>query len=198
MIIGLTGGIASGKSTVSNMLRERGAIIVDADQISREIVMPGSPVLQRIVEEFGEDIVHEDGSLNRKKLGEIIFADEDKRRLLNSIMHPPIRELMRSRMEQFEREHPERLIVADIPLLYESKLEHMFSEVMVVYVPLEVQMERLQHRDNLSAEQAMERIRSQMPLADKRQMADVVIDNSQDLEHTAKQIDEYLIRKGLR
>jgi len=197
MNIGLTGGIASGKSTVSGMLQERGAIIVDADRISREIVMPGSPVLQRIQEEFGPDILLEDGSLDRKKLGAIIFGDEQKRLLLNSIMHPPIREQMKQRISQYEREYPDKLVVADIPLLYESNLQHMFTEVMVVYVPLDVQVDRLKRRDGLTDEQAMERIRSQMPLSDKRQYADVVIDNSKGLQETAEQLDQYLLRKGL-
>jgi len=195
--IGLTGGIASGKSTVSRLLKERGAIIVDADQISREIVKPGSPVLDKIVEHFGADILHEDGTLNRKKLGSIIFADEQKRLQLNAIMHPKIREVMLERIAQYEKEYPDRLIVADIPLLYESNLQHMFTEVMVVYVPLDVQIERLMRRDGLTEEQALERIRAQMPLADKRRLADVVIDNSGDLASTVRQVDDYLQRKGL-
>lgn len=197
MNIGLTGGIASGKSTVSRMLRERGALIVDADLISREIVRPGSPVLQQIAEEFGQDILLENGELNRKKLGAIIFSDEEKRLKLNSLMHPPIRAEMLRQIHQYETEYPDKLIVADIPLLYESKLQHMFSEVMVVYVPLPVQVARLMERDGLTESQALERIRSQMPLEDKRRLADVVIDNSGSLEETAMQLDQYLKRKGL-
>jgi len=197
MNIGLTGGIASGKSTVSRMLRERGALIVDADQISREIVMPGSPVLQKIADEFGQEVLLESGELNRKKLGSIIFSDEEKRLKLNAIMHPPIRAEMLRRIGQYEAEYPDKLIVADIPLLYESNLQHMFSEVMVVYVPFPVQIARLMERDGLTESQALERIRSQMPLEDKRRLADVVIDNSGSLEETAKQLDQYLERKGL-
>jgi dephospho-CoA kinase len=198
MIIGLTGGIASGKSTVSRMLEERGAIIVDADRISREIVMPGSPVLQTIAEEFGAELILEDGTLDRKRLGAMIFADEHKRLRLNEIMHPPIRAEMQRRISEFENRHPERLIVADIPLLYESNLQHMFPEVMVVYVPVSLQLERLMKRDGLTKEEAMARIRAQMPIEDKRRLADIVIDNSQDLEATAEQLDQFMKRKGLR
>ncbi|GFR38064.1 dephospho-CoA kinase [Insulibacter thermoxylanivorax] len=198
MIIGLTGGIASGKSTVSRMLEERGAIIVDADRISREIVMPGSPVLQTIAEEFGADLIREDGTLDRKLLGAMIFADEHKRLRLNKIMHPPIRAEMQRRISEFESRHPERLIVADIPLLYESNLQHMFPEVMVVYVPMSLQLERLMKRDGLTEKEAMARIRAQMPIEDKRRLADIVIDNSQDLEATAEQLDQFMKRKGLR
>lgn len=197
MNLGLTGGIASGKSTVSRMLAERGAVIIDADQISREIVEPGSPVLSRIAEEFGADVLFEDGTLNRKKLGAIIFGNEEKRLLLNSIMHPPIRELMKKRIAEAEAADPHRLVVADIPLLYESKLQHMFSEVMVVYVPLDIQIERLMQRDGLSEEEAKERISSQMPLVDKRRLADVIIDNSAGLQETREQVERYLRRKGL-
>lgn len=196
MKIGLTGGIASGKSTVSRMLRERGALIVDADLISREIVMPGSPVLQQIAEAFGADLLQDDGTLDRKRLGEIIFADEQKRLKLNAIMHPPIREEMTRQMASYELQYPKRPVVADIPLLYESKLQHMFEEVVVVYVPESVQIQRLMQRDGISEEQARERMASQMPLSDKREQADVVIDNSGSLEDTAKQVDQYLKRKG--
>lgn len=198
MDLGLTGGIASGKSTVSNMLQERGAKIVDADRISREIVLPGSPVLALIAEEFGSDVIQQDGTLDRKKLGSIIFGDKDKRLKLNAIMHPKIREEMRRRISQYEVEDPEGLVVADIPLLYESNLQQMFTEVMVVYVPYEVQLQRLMERDQLSVAEAEERIASQMPLADKREQADIVIDNSRSLQETAIQIEQYLQRKGLR
>lgn len=198
MDLGLTGGIASGKSTVSNMLRERGAKIVDADRISREIVLPGSPVLEQIAEEFGPEVIQEDGTLDRKKLGSIIFGDKEKRLKLNAIMHPKIREEMKMRIAQYEAEDPDGLVVADIPLLYESNLQQMFTEVMVVYVPYDVQLQRLMERDELSEAEAKERIASQMSLEDKRERADIVIDNSRSLQETATQIELYLQRKGLR
>ncbi|WP_010272016.1 dephospho-CoA kinase [Paenibacillus senegalensis] len=198
MNTGLTGGIASGKSTVSKLLADRGAIIVDADQIAREVVLPGTPLLSEVAQTFGEEILLADGSLNRKKLGSIVFSDEAKRKKLESMLHPAIRKLMRERMEDAEAAQPDKLVVVDIPLLYESDLAHLFEEVIVVYVPVEIQIERLMSRDGLSQEQALQRIETQMPIELKKQKADVVIDNSGSLEQTARQIEEYMQGKGLR
>ncbi len=198
MNIGLTGGIACGKSTVAAMLVRRGALLVDADQIAREVVLPGSPVLAQVAERFGQAVLLADGSLNRKKLGEFVFGNAAARKDLEAILHPPIRAIMKERMSRYEREHPDRLVVVDVPLLYESGLQHMFSEVMVVYVPKEIQVERLMKRDGLSPEQAAERLNAQMPIEEKKKLADVVIDNSGTLEHTERQIEEFWRRKGLR
>lgn len=198
MNTGLTGGIASGKSTVSKLLADRGAIIVDADQIAREVVLPGTPLLNRVAQHFGQDILMEDGSLNRKKLGSIVFADDAKRKQLEGMLHPAIRQLMRERMEDAETTQPDKLVVVDVPLLYESELAYLFEEVMVVYVPAEVQIERLMLRDEMSKDQALQRIQAQMSIEEKKQKADVVIDNSESLEHTIRQIDKYLQGKGLQ
>jgi len=198
MNIGLTGGIACGKSTVSAMLVRRGAILVDADQIAREVVEPGSPVLAEIAERFGAQVLQSDGSLNRKRLGEMIFRDPDLRRELNRIIHPPIRATMLERMRAGESRHPDKLVVADVPLLYESGLERMFEEVVVVYVPREVQLARLMRRDGLTREQAEERLSAQMPIEEKKRRADFVIDNSGTIEETERQVDLFCRRKGLR
>jgi len=198
MNIGLTGGIATGKSTVAASLVRRGARLVDADQIAREVVLPGSPTLAEVALRFGQDILQEDGTLDRKKLGSIVFADSARRKELESILHPAIRAIMRERMHQYETETPERLVVVDIPLLYESGLEHMVSEVMVVYVPRELQLKRLMERDKLNSEQAEIRLNAQMDIESKKMRADHVIDNSGTLEQTEQQLDRFWREKAKR
>jgi dephospho-CoA kinase len=197
MNIGLTGGIACGKSTVAAMLVRRGAQLIDADRLAREVVEPGSPALARVAERFGPEVLQPDGSLDRKKLGEIVFRDEAARKDLESILHPPIRALMRARMEELERLMPDKPVVVDVPLLFESKLQSYFQETLLVYIPRELQLKRLQARDGLTAEQAERRLAAQMPIEEKRKLADAVIDNSGTLEETERQVDEYWVRKGL-
>ncbi|MEB3100508.1 dephospho-CoA kinase [Ferviditalea candida] len=198
MNIGLTGGIATGKSTVSKMLVDKGAILIDADQVAREVVLPGSAVLDKVYERFGQAIRNADGSLDRKKLGDIVFADRKARKDLEALLHPAIREIMKERMSRAELEHPESLVVADIPLLFESGLQHLYDEVLLVYVPEEIQIRRLMARDGIDEEQATLRIRAQMPIEDKKKMADIVIDNSGTPESTRNQIDLFWIGKGLK
>jgi dephospho-CoA kinase len=197
MNIGLTGGIACGKSTVGAMLVRRGAILVDADQIAREVVEPGSPTLTKVAEHFGQAVLQEDGSLNRKMLGEIVFADAIARKQLEGMLHPSIRALMRERMEISEKLYPERLVVVDVPLLYESGLQAMFTEVMVVYVPREVQLDRLIHRDQVTLQQAEKRLQAQMSIELKKEQADIVIDNRGTLDETEHLVSEFWSRKGL-
>lgn len=197
MNIGLTGGIATGKSTVSSLLAQRGALLIDADRIAREVVLPGHPVLEQVVAHFGQAILQEDGFLDRKKLGEIIFADAEQRKILESFIHPAVRAEMRRKMEEYEQEYPRKLVVADIPLLYESGLESMFEQVMVVYVPREVQLERLMKRDGLMAEQAESRLLAQWDIEWKKQKADIIIDNSKDVAYTELQLDQFWRGKGL-
>lgn len=198
MNIGLTGGIATGKSTVSAMLVERGANLIDADQIAREVVLPGSPVLSEVAERFGQAVLLETGELNRKKLGEIIFNDGQARHDLGAILHPPIRSIMMERMLAYEQDEPHRLVVVDVPLLFESELEHLFSSVMLVYVPEATQLSRLMERDKLDREQALARLASQMSIEDKRERADIIIDNSGTLQHTEAQIDQFWIGQESR
>lgn len=189
MNMGLTGGIACGKSTVSAMLARRGAILIDADQLAREVVEPGTPALAEVARVFGSGVLNEEGGLNRKELGRIIFGSEEKRRALEAILHPPIRKLMVERMEENERLYPDKLVVVDVPLLYESELEDYFQEVLVVYVPPEVQLERLMERDGLSREDAEKRLKAQMPIEWKKELADRMIDNSGSLADTEELID---------
>lgn len=197
MNIGLTGGIATGKSTVSQMLVERGAALIDADVIAREIMEPGHPVLAEVVERFGRDILLPDGRLDRKKLGAIVFSDSGQRKLLESITHPAIRAEMKGRMANIEAAEPRRLVVADIPLLFESGLEGMYEQIMVVYVPRPIQLERLMLRDRLTLEQAEARLQAQMDIEEKRERADVLIDNSRGKEETERQVDAFWRDKGL-
>lgn len=197
MNIGLTGGIATGKSSVSAFLASKGALLIDADVIAREVMMPGHPVLAAAVQRFGQAILNEDGTLDRKKLGSIVFQDPEERKALEAITHPEIRKEMRERAAMYELEYPDKLVVSDIPLLYESGLEEGFEEVMVVYVPRSVQRERLMSRDAMTVEQADARIDVQMDIEDKKQRADVVIDNSGLWSETEQQIISFLHRKGL-
>ncbi len=197
MNIGLTGGIASGKSTVSAYLVAMGAILIDADQIAREVVLPGSPALNKIQHIFGETVITAEGILNRKKLGELVFANESSRKQLEGILHPEIRTIMMQRMRLYEDENPERLVVVDVPLLYESNLASMFEMVLLVYVPREIQLDRLTRRDGLSRGQAEERLAAQMPIDQKAQLADLVIDNSGTPEETEAQLRQFWREKGL-
>lgn len=197
MNIGLTGGIACGKSTVAAMLVRRGALLVDADRIAREVVEPGAPVLIQVIDRFGADLLLEDGSLDRKKLGERVFGNPGALKDLEALLHPPIRTTMRERMQAYETQHPDKLVVVDVPLLYESNLQAMYNQVMVVYVPRSVQMERLMKRDGLTEEQANKRLNSQMPIETKKELADIVIDNSGTMEETEQQIDKFWSERGL-
>jgi dephospho-CoA kinase len=190
LIIGLTGGIACGKSTVSAMLAERGAFVVDADRIAREVVMPGEPALAEIAAVFGQAVIRDDGTLDRRKLGEIVFADPEKRKRLEAITHPAIRERMWARIRRVKADEPGRIVVADIPLLYETGQQGLYDGVLVVYAPREVQIRRLMARNpELTEAQALERINAQMDIERKKELADWVIDNGGSLESTGRQVE---------
>lgn len=197
MNIGLTGGIATGKSTVAKLLTERGALLIDLDKIAREVVEPGQPALLAIAERFGQAVLQPDGSLDRKRLGSIVFADSAERKALEAITHPAIRAVMKERMARGETEEPDRLVVVDVPLLYESKLESYFHRVMVVYAPREAQLGRLIERDGLSREEAEQRLAAQMDIEEKKRRADVLIDNGGTPEETNRQIERFWRETGL-
>ena len=194
--IGLTGGIASGKSTVSRMIREHSIPIVDADICAREVVEPGEEAYKKIAETFGKGILNSDGTINRKQLGEIIFPNEDKRKQLNAIVHPEVRKRMLSKVEECESSG-EKACVLDIPILIESNLMNWVDKILVVYVPIHVQQKRLMERDQLVEEAALARINAQMPLDEKKQYADAIIDNSGAMEETKKQLEAILKEWGL-
>lgn len=191
MIVGLTGSIATGKSTVSAMFQEAGIPVVDADIAARRVVEPGMPALSRVVEVFGEEMLLSDGSLNRKALGALIFNDSKARETLNGIMHPAIREWMEEE-KQRHLEEGAAVVIMDIPLLIENDLVDTVDEVIVVSVSEKTQKERLMKRNKLSEEEALARIRSQIPVKEKEAYATYVISNEGSLQETERQVKEIL------
>ncbi|MEH7248773.1 dephospho-CoA kinase [Neobacillus niacini] len=187
LVIGLTGGIASGKSTVSNMLKEMDIAVIDADVEARLAVEKGEPAYQKIVAEFGDEIVLPNGEIDRQKLGSIIFHNTEKRQLLNSIVHPEVRKRMNDQVD-VAKSRGEKVIVLDIPLLFESKLTSIVEKTILVFVDRGVQLQRLMERNDLSFEEAEARVNSQMPLDEKVALADAVIDNNGLVEKTREQL----------
>jgi dephospho-CoA kinase len=186
VIAGLTGGIASGKSTVSAFLEDAGAVIVDADKIARDVVQKDRPAWREIVDAFGRSILLPDGEINRTLLGEIIFNDPDRKQVLNRIVHPRVISETAARLAEIEKKKPNSVVILDVPLLIESGMDTGLSDIIVVYVPEPVQIERLMGRDAMTHGQALARIRSQMPIEEKKKRASIVIDNSGSRENTRK------------
>ncbi|MFB4316182.1 dephospho-CoA kinase [Actinomadura sp. 21ATH] len=184
--VGLTGGIGSGKSAVSALLRERGAVIVDADGIAREVVEPGTPGLAAVVAEFGDGVLLPDGTLDRERVGRIVFADRDRLAALNAIVHP----LVGARMRELEEAAaPDAVVVHDVPLLTENGLAAMYDLVVVVDAPVETQLDRLTSRRGMTEEDARARIANQASREDRRAIADHVIDNSGSLDDLKARVD---------
>jgi len=184
MILGLTGGIASGKSTVSKKLKELGSYIIDADKISKE-VSESLEVIKKIEQNFGSEII-ENGNLDRQKLREIVFESKEKRELLNEIMHPVI---VKKIIEEIEKNREKKLIILDIPLLYETELEYLCDKVLVVCTGEKIQVERIKARDGIEWELAKKIIDAQMPLVEKMKKADIFIENNGDLEELLKKVE---------
>ncbi|MBO4269707.1 dephospho-CoA kinase [Microbispora triticiradicis] len=185
--VGLTGGIGSGKSEVSRRLAARGAVVVDADKIAREVVEPGTPGLAQIVAAFGEEVLRPDGSLDRERLGSIVFADTEKLRVLNGIVHPKVGE----RSEQLQREAPDdAVVVYDVPLLAENNLAPLYDVVIVVDTPDDVRLERLLRSRGMPEADARARIAAQASREDRLRIADIVIGNSGSLDELDAQVDK--------
>jgi dephospho-CoA kinase len=185
--VGLTGGIGSGKSEVSRRLAAQGAIIIDADQIARDVVEPGTPGLAAIVSEFGPDVLLPDGSLNRPRLGEIVFTDPARREKLNAIVHPRVR----ARSQELEdAAEPGSIVVQDVPLLVENKLVSLFDLIVVVDVPPRVQIDRLVRSRGMDRDQAKARAAAQASRADRLAVASIVIDNSGSISELDRQVGE--------
>lgn len=184
VIAGLTGGIATGKSTVASILRKAGAVVIDADEIARDVVRKGLPAWKEIVEHFGKQVLCPEGEIDRKVLGDIIFNNAAEKEVLNNIVHPKVFEEMNKEMDEIKKHTPDAVVILDIPLLIESDLHKILPDVIVAYAPKDIQLERLIKRDHLSKKDAMARINSQMSIEEKRGVATIIIDNSSNIEKT--------------
>ena len=187
LLVGLTGGIAAGKSLVSEILRGLGAYIIDADKIARQVVEPEKPAWLEIVKFFGRDIINKDKTINRKRLGEIIFNDPVKKRKLEEIVHPKVIEEENRLVKEYGRKNPNGIVIIDAALLIEAGSHKRVDKLIVVYADKETQFKRLSERDRLSRADAEKRTASQLPLDKKVKMADFVIDNSKGIEETRRQ-----------
>ena len=188
--VGLTGSIAVGKSFVLGVLKELGCHVLDADEVAREVVRPGTAGLQAVVEAFGKEVLGSDCTLDRSMLGAIVFADADKRKQLNSILHPFIITAQDEELRQLEREDPQGIAVVDAALMIESGAYKRFDKLIVVHCDPEIQLQRLMKRDKLSREDAERRINSQMPQEEKKRYADFLIDTSGSFESTRQQVED--------
>lgn len=192
ILAGLTGGIASGKTTVSRILKQAGANIVDADAIAHTVVRKGLPAWEKIVAHFGKKILLPNGEINRPCLADIVFNSPDQKEILNRIVHPFVFEETDRQIREIRRENPLSVIIQDIPLLIESGMHRNLSEIILVYTPEHLQLQRLMSRNGFSENEAMLRIRSQMPIEDKKRFATMIVDNSRDMEDTRQQtLDVY-------
>lgn len=190
-VLGLTGGIASGKSVVSQFFLEKDIPVIDADEISKEVVKPRTPGLAKIIAHFGSSILTEERELDRKKLGNIIFNDEIKRQELNEIIHGEIEQKIDHLLSELKVSN-NPLIVMDVPLLFEVNYEDKCDEIMTVFVSQKKQLERLMVRDGINEKEAMARINSQMSIIDKALKSDIIIDNEGSLENTRLQVERWL------
>ena len=183
-VVALTGGVAAGKTTVTDILSARGARVIDADILARQAVQPGSPALQGIQEKFGADVLDSTGSLNREALGKLIFHDPDAREALNAIVHPRVRELYEAELSAIQAETPDAVVVYAVPLLAEARSVSEFDAVIVAHAPEEVRLARLQEHRGFSEEDARARVGSQVSDEARLAMADSVVDCSGSLEET--------------
>lgn len=187
MIIGLTGGIATGKSTVVNMIKKIGISIVDADVIARSVVAQGEKAYEEIVSYFGNDVKDSTGEIDRKKLGSLVFSDDTKRHVLNSIVHPEIRKRIMKEISFLTSSGVSHIII-DVPLLFEANYTSIVDKILTIYVDEDIQLERLKKRDGFSTEESLARINAQMPLSEKVKESDAIIDNNGQLKETYDQL----------
>lgn len=189
LLVGLTGGIASGKSTVSDILEKLGAELIDFDLIARRVVQPGTPGLKAIVNYFGKHILSKEGTLDRKKLSKIVFQDSSKRKVLESLTHPLIYQEFLRQMERIAEKDPHAVIFASIPLLIEQNMQYAFQHLMLVYISQKTQIERLIQRDGISIKEANNIIKAQLPIDEKKSFANFIINNENTIEETKRQVN---------
>jgi dephospho-CoA kinase len=189
ILVGLTGGIASGKTIVAGMFKSLGTCIIDADQISRDVILPCSEAYKKLINTFGREILKDDQSIDRKKLGDMVFGDPEKQAKLNECTHSEIFKEIDQRIEEIRKKNPDAVIIVDAALLIETAAYKKFDKLIVVYADEETQLKRLMERDGFTEEEALKRIRSQMPLKEKIKYADFVIYNQKELKDTQKQVE---------
>lgn len=192
MIIGLTGGIVGGKSTVASMFRDLGAKIVDVDKLGHSVILPHRPAWEKIIRLFGKDILQNDLTIERKKLGKIVFTNPTLLKKLNKITHPEIIKLIKKEINLAKNKthSQEKILIIDAALIYEAKIDKLMDNIIVVYINKDEQVKRLVKRNNLSKEEALQRIKSQMSMKEKVKIADYVIDNSNSLDKTKEQVEK--------
>ena len=192
MIVGLTGGIVSGKSTVASMFKDLGAKIVDADKLGHSVILPNKSAWKKIVKIFGKDILQNDLTVDRGKLGKIVFTNQALLKKLNEITHPEITKMIKKEIDLAKNKthNQEKVLIIDAALIYEAKIDRFMDKIIVVYIDKDEQIKRLIKRNNLSKDEALQRIKSQMPMREKAKMADYVIDNSSSLDKTKEQVEK--------
>ncbi len=192
LIVGLTGGIVGGKSTVALMFKDLGAEIVDADKLGHSVISPHKPAWKKIVKIFGNNILQKNLTIDREKLGKIVFANQTFLKKLNEITHPEIINLIKEEINSIENDtrNPKNILIIDAALIYEAKIDRLMDKIIVVYIDEEEQIKRLFKRNNLSRKESLQRIRSQMPMKEKVKMADYVIDNNSSLDKTREQVEK--------
>jgi dephospho-CoA kinase len=193
IVVGLTGGIASGKTEVAKILRDLGAFIIDADEVSRAVVVPHSACWDKLVASFGRDILCENSTIDRKKLSQRIFNNPEQRIKLNRLIHPEINKHIEEELELIKIRNTHALVVIDAALLVETGLYKKYDKLIVVHTREETQLKRLMNRDSISREEALSRINSQLPLQEKLNVADIVIDNEDNLKKTREAVEEVFI-----
>ena len=197
ILVGLTGGVATGKSTVAEMFKQCGAVVIDADQLARDVVEPGKPAWREIVKTFGKTILNPDRSLNRQALGAIVFRHPAKRRAIEAIIHPRVAREQVRLTRQATRQDPQSVVIYDVPLLFEAGIDKRVDQTIVVTADRNTQIARLKKRNGLSRPEALRRIRSQMPLANKVRRADQVVNGTLPRPSLRKQVGQLLNRLRL-